>query len=185
MWHMWNSQWERHLNRTDFISSIWSCKCQSVFRFNEQPEQTDDPDSGASLPFSGKDAARHIRVERTLYCITEQERIWWIGSPFSHQRWRSGPMERGLVFGSGCAWLGQIVRCWGNTFICLLLMDPRAFLWISVTPSRSPTGMLRGMTNPPCRLCGEGGGVSGGSSLHLLQGLLPLKQWHTEGKIMS
>lgn len=37
-------------------------------------------------------------------------------------------MERGLVLGSGCAWFGQIVRCWGNTFICLLLMDPRAFL---------------------------------------------------------
>lgn len=101
------------LNRTDFIWSIRSWRCQSQSYFNEQPRQTDEPDSSVSA-FSGKDMQRDTSEwKRTLWCIAEQEGIWRISSPFSDQRWLSGRLERSIVWfwlrwiESDCGLLGK------------------------------------------------------------------------------
>lgn len=129
-------------NRADFTASIWPCKCQSVFRFNEQPRQTDDPDSRASPPFRGNDMQSDISEWKGHYVAWLSRRGFGRSVHLSVLRDEAQGRWSVASFASGCVWFGQIVRCWRNTFICLLLMDPPAFfILLHLTPSHPPTGM--------------------------------------------
>lgn len=123
-------------------------------------------------------------MERTLCCITEQERIWWISSPSSAQRWRSGPLERALV----CFWLCVI---WADCktleeHLHLPPPDGSASVFYTASSHSLPSSHRDAAQTGRERLTHPVGSVPGEHpSLHLLQVPLPLQQWRTGRKKMS
>lgn len=160
------------LSGTDFICSVWSRNRQSQYCFNEQPRQTDDPDS-STCASAGKD----MRVEKDILMHhwaaedLEDQFTFSAISDYSQHRWRAA------VFGPGWVWFSQIVGCWGNTLVCLCLMGSPVFSHRSRShPPILPKGCCSGrqqMTNLSC---------GGGRSLQAPLGASVLLQRHTEGK---
>lgn len=166
---MWNIQRNGTLNRADFTGSIWSCKCQSVFCFNEQPRQTDDPDSGASFPFSENDMQSDTSEWKGHYVASLSRRGFGRSAHLSAIRDEAQGRWSVASFGSGCVWFGQIVRRWGHTFMCLLLMDPPAFFYTASSHSLPSSQRDAAQTGREWLTRPVGSVERERSSLHLLQ----------------